>query len=118
MARPRAFRRPSDAERKLLDTLLIASFPGKDALVQQLVSAEVRSIDEGGSFRIRTSNGPLAEVVRRIPVEAELEDLDGVTIHVLLHVVDGRLDELEIYRDDSRPVQRAIAPGALHLIAL
>lgn len=35
------------------------------------------------------------------PVEAELGDLDVVLVHVLLHVVDGRLDELEIYREDS-----------------
>ena len=33
----------------------------------------------------------------RIPVEAEVEDLDAVTIHLLVHVIDGYIDELEIY---------------------
>jgi hypothetical protein len=51
-------------------------------------------------------------------VEAELEDIDGMAIHLLLYVIDGHLDELEIYRDDSRPIQREILPGALRLIVL
>jgi hypothetical protein len=37
-----------------------------------------------------------------VPVEADLEDDDGVTIHVL-HVLDGYLNELEVYREDSSP---------------
>jgi hypothetical protein len=45
--------------------------------------------------------------VRRIPVEAEYEDLDRVTVHVLLHVIDGRLNEIEVYREDSAAVGRA-----------
>ncbi len=41
---------------------------------------------------------------RRIPVEASYPDADGVVVHVLLHVIDGRLDELEVYREDSGSV--------------
>jgi hypothetical protein len=59
-----------------------------------------------------------AVVERRIPVEAELKDADGVTIHVLLHVLDGLLNELEVYRDDSGPIQRQISPEELDLIVL
>jgi hypothetical protein len=43
-------------------------------------------------------------VRRRIPVEASYPDADGVVVHVLLHVIDGRLDELEVYREDSGSV--------------
>jgi hypothetical protein len=112
------FRRPSDGEIQLVDSLLGATFPGREALVQQWLSAEVRRIDEDGSLQIRTHGGPPADVVRRIPVEAELEDEDGMTIHLLLHVVEGLLDELEIYRNDSQPVQSEILPGTLRLIVL
>lgn len=113
-----SFRRPSEVEIQLVGSLLGATFAGREALVQQWLSAEVRRIDEDGSLQIRTCGGPPADVVRRIPVEAELEDVDGMTIHILLHVIDGLLDELEIYRDDSRPVQGEILPGALRLIVL
>jgi hypothetical protein len=35
-----------------------------------------------------------------VPVEAAAPDVDGVSVHVLLHVVDERLAELELYRED------------------
>ena len=33
-----------------------------------------------------------------------------MTIHYLLHVVDGAIDELEVYRDDSSRVLRQAEP--------
>jgi hypothetical protein len=54
----------------------------------------------------------------RIPVEAELEDGDGVTIHLLLHVLEGYLNELEVYRDDSAPVQVALQSESLRILIL
>jgi hypothetical protein len=53
-----------------------------------------------------------------VPVEAELVDEDGVIVHVLLHVVDGFLNELEVYREDSAPVRRVIRPEELRLLVL
>jgi hypothetical protein len=97
--------------------LLSQEFPGRDGLVKQFGSAEVRSIDGDGSLEIRVSAGAVrADVARRVPIEAELEDLDGVQIHVLLHAPDGVISELEIYREDSQPVQRDLEPGAMSLL--
>jgi len=31
-------------------------------------------------------------------------DADGVQVEILLHVVDGRLNELEIYKVDGSPI--------------
>jgi hypothetical protein len=56
------------------------------------------------SFRIETSGR--AGVRSRVPVEAHAADADGAPIHVLLHVVDERLSELELFREDLRIVQR------------
>ena len=58
-------------------------------------------IDEGGSLQFSIEALSSAPVLERIPVEAEYMDADGITVHVLLHVVDGKLLELEIYKDDS-----------------
>jgi hypothetical protein len=46
------------------------------------------------------------------------EDEDGTTFHVLLHVVDGYIDELERYREDGRPIKGPIRPEALRLLIL
>lgn len=112
------FRPLSTMERRLLDPLLRPEFSGKEDLVKQLASAEVRRIDVDGSLQFRIRGGPPAAVNRRIPVEAELEDSDGVTIHLLLHVLDGYLNELEIYREDSLPIKGEIRPEELRTLIL
>jgi hypothetical protein len=113
-----SFRPLSDLEKQLLAVLLGTSFSGRDALAEQVAVASVREIDDDGSLEFAPPDAMPAEVVRRIPVEAELDDSDGVTIHLLLHVVDGLVKELEVYRDDSCRVQRALAPEDLRLLVL
>ena len=112
------FRPPSSAERRLLDSLLRPEFPGKDDLIKQLASAEVRQIDDDGSLQFRIRGSSPAAVNGRIPVEAELEDSDGMTIFLLLHVIDGYLNELEIYRGDSLPIKGEIRPEELRTLVL
>ena len=114
-----SFRPPSAAERTLLAAFLRAAFPGSPALAEQLPEVRSRRIDADGSLALEPSPGVLrADVIRRIPVEAELEDTDGVTIHLLLHVVNGLMHELEIYKDDSSPVRRSISPDDLRFMVL
>jgi len=112
------FRPLSSTEWRLLDSLLRPDFPGKEDLLNQLASAKVRQIDDDGSLQFRIRGATPAGVNRRIPVEAELEDSDGVTIHLLLHVIDGYLNELEIYREDSLPIKNRIQPEALRTMVL
>jgi hypothetical protein len=57
-------------------------------------------------------------VVKRIPVEAEGKDEDGVVIHMLLRVVDGRPIELEFFREDGATIKRMPAPSGFELIVL
>ena len=59
-----------------------------------------------------------ALVKRRIPIEAEGLDSDGVKVHFLLHVLDGFMAELEIYREDSKPVLSPPDPRSLELLSL
>jgi len=113
-----AFRPLSEAERNILTVLLGAEFPGNIALAEQMAHATARQIDPEGSLEFSVAGGPPAEVVRRVPVEAELEDSDGVTIHVLLHVLDGFMNELEILREDSGPIRRLPSPGDLRVLVL
>jgi hypothetical protein len=47
-----------------------------------------------------------------------IQDTDGVLIHVLLHVVDGFMNELEIFREDSGPILRSLSSDDMRLLAL
>lgn len=46
----------------------------------------------------------LAKTSNRVPVEASTYAADGVPIWVLLHVLDGKLSELEVLRAGGEPL--------------
>lgn len=94
-------RRPTGQEFALLARLVGAPFEGASALAGQLATTLVTTLDENGSLRLHPGDTMRAVVSRRIPVEASYPDADGMVVHVLLHVIDGRLYELEVYREDS-----------------
>jgi hypothetical protein len=101
----------------VLKKLLSDEFHGRESLLEQLTNIEARTIDSNGSLELAPPDGARqAEVVGRIPVEAELDDRDGMKIHVLLHVVNGLLNELEIYREDSGSIQRDLNVDEFRLI--
>jgi hypothetical protein len=93
-------------ECELLERLLSADIPGRSELQLQLRHSQVEPIDSNGSLRFEVNLDSLASVPRRIPVESQCKDVDGTWIHALLHVVGGKLTELEIYKDDSSAVIR------------
>lgn len=47
----------------------------------------------------------------RVPAEAWSQDSDGINIDVLLHVVNGRVKELEIYKADLSQIRQLPDPG-------
>ena len=69
-----------------------------------------------GASNCAQTGGPRADVVRRIPVEAESFDGEGATVHLLLHVVEGQINELEIYREDGKPPRGRL--GELRILIL
>ena len=42
---------------------------------------------------------------------AEFEDSNGVAVHLLLHVVNGFLNELEIYQEGLAPIGGGMRPA-------
>jgi hypothetical protein len=112
------WREITSQERALLDVLLSTPFSGREAIVQQLHGARVRIIDAEGSLAFDVASPEPATVKHRIPIEAEAEDLDGVTVHMLLHLVEGKVSELEFYKDDSSRVLRLPLPDRWRVIQL
>src|SRR6266478_3745343 len=95
------FRTLTDSERNILAKLLYAEFEGRDAIKHQVDRCLVRAIDVYGSLEFSVQTDVRAQVKRRIPIEGQFVDVDGTQIHVLLHVVNQKIAELEFYKDDS-----------------
>ncbi len=113
------FRKPGENERAIIARLLSHEFAGVGALRRQSKDLQVRSIDPEGSLELRPADGaPVAQVAQRVPIEAELKDHDGDTIHILLHVVDGLMNELEVYRESLGVPQRGLNSDRLRVLSL
>ncbi|MFJ2370432.1 DUF6984 family protein [Microbacterium sp. NPDC087665] len=96
-----AMRERTPSKLRVVEDLVSQNFAGSAELAGQIEGLRVASIDSNGSLRLAVSGGPPAQVRFRVPVEAEYDDRDGVVVHVLVHVVNGYLDELEVYREDG-----------------
>lgn len=109
-------------ERRLLEKLLSMEFPGVRELREQArtVRAAGRHCGAGRSTDLVVSgSAPLAAVDRRIPVEGSVlvSDAEGVSGHLLLHVLDGRLSGLEYYIGDGRDADDYPQPELLEVSA-
>jgi hypothetical protein len=108
-------------ERELLELLLTKNFPGREELRHQLESARVCGEyglgDPTVVLCVDQSAAKHASVDHRIPVEANGSDSDGMKIHILVHVVDGFLAELEIYREDGEAIRRMPDPNSLEVLS-
>lgn len=105
-------------EQALLNRLFQEEFEGSEELSNQLSTALVKPIDENGSLEFIVRAPPATAVKSRVPVEATGSDTDGVPVHLLLHVVEGLLHELEIYRADGDAVRRLPSPQELITMSL
>lgn len=87
-------------EKAVLARLLSVPFAGRDDLAAQAETAVVSRIDRNGSLQFRVRE-PLAAVTQRVPVEGlcktTLAPHGAPAVGLLLHVVEGRLHELEVY---------------------
>ena len=114
---PESYRPMSDYEASLLARLLELDFEGRDAIAQQVRNAQVREIDEFGSIEFKVDeNTDRAAVTQRVPVEGEANDSDGVPIWIILFVVDGRIDELEICKADGTAIVKKPLPSDLQIL--
>lgn len=113
-----AYRKLTSDERELLARLL--SFPLREngANTAQVEEDWVTEIDEEGSLKF-AHTAELAELEqKKSQVEAQCQDADGIWIHALLFVIDGKVDELEIYKDDSSSVIQMPKPQDWEIIKL
>ena len=103
----------------IIGRLVEAGFPGAAELRQKLAVGRVTYIESNGVPALLCEvpdSAPRASVIRQVPVEAEYPVADGVLMYLLLHVVEGRLQSLEIYREDGEPIRHL--PSASELVPI
>ncbi len=104
-------------EKTILEYLLSQRFLSRDELKTQLASARVVGRCNCGcetvDLAVAEANSPPAQVKFRVPVEAATRVRPGTC--VLLHVVNGWLRELEVYRDDGESATLP-DPSSLELV--
>ena len=94
----------TDYEREILERLLEPAFLGRDQLKLQVKNAKAiptNDPDNYGSIYLEGPSQPKANVAGRVPVAATAKDEDGILIDILLHVIDGLVNELEILKADG-----------------
>jgi hypothetical protein len=107
-----SFRPLTKHEREVLEKLLEPRFPGRDELRAQLQVATVTELDEDGCLEFDCGSAAPAPVRSSMPTEGECPDLDGATVHVQLHVLNGVMKSLEMYKEDgSSPCALPAAAG-------
>ena len=113
-------RRLTSHEEAIVLRLLSADFQGVRALRQQALSMRARTVDADGSLELWVDpSADPANTKFAVPVEGYTPDEDGVMVHYLLHVsVDGFMNELEVYREDSHRPIAVIDPERLEVLAL
>lgn len=98
-------------EKLWLQKLMNFDFKGKDAIIKQLQSSKVIGQCACGCKTINIRVDHAIEQYPysiRVPVEMTAIQSDGIPIVFLLHVLNGYIAELEIFKADSSPVSETI----------
>lgn len=116
----KAYRKLTEEEKKIIEKLLERDFPGREEIRKQVFSALVRTIseynDNFGSLEFKVASGNEAKVTSRIPVSGVVNDIDGIPVEVYLHVIDGKIDELEIVKVDNSDLKGQLDPSQMKII--
>lgn len=101
-------RKITNNERELINQILL-SWLSQSKGRNILVGEQVEEIDTEGSIKFIHSSEPISILQKKIPVEARVQDVDGIWVHALLFLVDNnKVDELDIYKDDSSPILKKL----------
>lgn len=113
-------RKLNKQERSLIFHLLSISFPGCNELQEQIdESLVLYECEYCPTIELIVNRSATnAQVRRRVPVEGEGFDEDGVKIHFLVHVVEGYLSEIEFFRDDSERIRQLPEISSIKVMSL
>lgn len=91
-------------EKSWLEIILSKNFLGRDTIVHQINSAKIKREYTNYYILLKFQVNPKLEKIKdmvRVPVEMRLYKNDNVPIVFLLHVIQGYIYELEVFKADS-----------------
>jgi hypothetical protein len=101
----------SDDEWKILNKMMSVDFIGKEIIIKQLNASRVVNYCPCGCKTVDIKvdiNLPQYKFDKRVPVELRTFSKSGVPIIASIHVINGYVEELEIYRADSEEIDEEI----------
>lgn len=111
------FRPLSEWETGVLDRMLQVKFSGREQLLSQRDGLMAKTLDENGSLRFKVQSSKISPV-NGLVVEGRFPDFENSAasapaVNVLLHVKEGRLWMLEVYREDGAKISARPDPKRL-----
>lgn len=98
-------------ELDLISKMLSVDFIGRDRIIEQINKAQIlrNNTEFYLSIRFQASkcSSPIDTYVR-VPVEMIIYKKDCPPIQVLLHIINGFIDEIEVFFADSSPICESI----------
>lgn len=97
----------SEIEIAWLKAILSVEFLGKEIILEQLDKAQVSRAYNTGYISLKLMIDRSMKrfpYQGRVPLEMRVKGKNDIPIVFLLHVVDGFVDELEIFNADSSPI--------------
>lgn len=116
------YRPITNREKAILLRLLELNFRGRDAIREQVGGLLGKQIDNEGSLSLKVTSKTRADIPGGIAVEARYSDSEAVDpwephVNLLLHIADGQIKLLEVYKDDGSPIRRMPDPEELQLFS-
>lgn len=105
----------SRTEGRILEKLLSLNDPNATLLRKQIPFCSAMDLDEFGSIKIICHNDNMTHSVDGPFVTGQQEDIDtvpsfGPYINYILFVKNGKLSELQIYKDDGGAIKQNADP--------
>jgi hypothetical protein len=104
----------TEYELALVERLLVGKPEGWEQWLEQARGAEVCQTDGEGTIFFKDALH-LASKPRSKLIHGECKDVDGTSIGYVLHIVDDRLLELEIYTGAPWPIIRRPHPNEIEV---
>lgn len=112
------FRKMDEIEEKWVDAISSGYFKGSDIIVKQLRHASVKAMYDSGyiSLKLRLYVGIEKFPFNiRVPIEIHFFDTNGPFI-LLLHVIDGLVNEIEIFNASGGIINRYFSTDSYECI--
>lgn len=109
----------SGSEKKWLTTMLSIDFKEKEQLIRQINAAsiirEYTRYFTSIKFTVPVSISAI-KMTERIPIEMRVYDSEKAPVQFLLHIINGYVSELEIFRADSSEISGNIKLNHVEVI--